>query len=153
MPDGGGNDVAVLHLHSIPHHGRLHTCMGRSWSPHTAVTQSMCQPYPGALTSISAPLQVLAAEVVALEESRIATRAAELRASAAARDASEQVQSSRAQVARLASEREALAAAVSSLQVLQTPAHACTLYIDPLSKVETVYATCILRQMSCAPAD
>lgn len=60
--------------------------------------------------------KALAAEVVALEEARIATRAAELRASAAARDASEQAQTSRAQVARLASERETLAAAVSSLQ-------------------------------------
>ena len=44
-------------------------------------------------------------------------RAAELRASAAAREAGEEARAARIQAAKLAGERESLAAAVSSLQV------------------------------------
>jgi hypothetical protein len=65
------------------------------------------------------PMQVLAAEVVALEEARVAARAAELRASAAARDAGDEARTAKLQAAKLAAERESLAAAVSSLQVRQ----------------------------------
>jgi hypothetical protein len=61
--------------------------------------------------------QVLAAEVVALEEARVVARAAELRASAAARDAGEVARAARTQAAKLAAERGSLAAAVGSLQV------------------------------------
>jgi hypothetical protein len=65
-------------------------------------------------------VQVLAAEVVALEEARVAARAAELRASAAARDAAEEARAARTQAAKLSGERQSLAAAVGSLQV-RTP--------------------------------
>ncbi len=61
--------------------------------------------------------QALAAEVVALEEARLAARSAELRAAAAARAAEEEAQSASAKAVRLGAERQSLAAAVSSLQV------------------------------------
>lgn len=61
--------------------------------------------------------QALAAETVALEEARLDARSKELRASAAAEAAAEEAATARAKLARLASERESLAATVTSLQV------------------------------------
>lgn len=56
---------------------------------------------------------------MALEEARLEARSKELRASAAAEAAAEEAATARAKLARLAAERESLAAAVSSLQVPQ----------------------------------
>lgn len=60
--------------------------------------------------------------MVSLEEARIATRAAELRASVAARDAAEDARTAKAQAEKLAGERASLAAIVSSLQVCASAA-------------------------------
>ena len=62
-------------------------------------------------------LQALASENVALDEARVAARAGQLRATAALEAATEEAHSAGSRAAHLASERQSLAAAVSSLQV------------------------------------